>query len=98
MMYFDSRLAYESELIDKWVEKEMHNVKGQALRKLSSIAAHFNSEVATILAYSWFDCLPDAEKIAEQLDLNKMDLLAIQEDLEEFKEEFLKDLENVQNS
>jgi hypothetical protein len=82
--------------MDMRLEKEMHNVKGQALKKLSSIAAHFSSEISNILAYSWFDSLPDAEKIAEQLDLSKMDLLAIREDLEGFKEEFLKDLEHAQ--
>lgn len=95
MIFFDSQLAYESEIMDKWLEKEMHNVKGHALKKLSLIAAHFNSEISNILAYSWFDSLPDAEKIAEELDLSKTDLLAIREDLEGFKEEFLKDLENA---
>lgn len=90
-MYFDTQLGYESEIMDQWIEKEMHNVKGHALQKLSSIVAHFKLEISNVLAYGWFDSLPAAERLAEQMDLSKMDLLAIQEDLEGFKEEFLKD-------
>ena len=97
MMYFDTQLDYEREIMDTWIEKEMHNVKGQALRKVSSIAAHFNSEIAHILAYSWFESLPDAEKIAERLNLSKMDLLAVREDLDGFKEEFFRDQDKTLN-
>ena len=71
MMYFDSQLGYESELMDEWLEKEMHNVKGKALQKLSSIAAHFRSEVSNILAYSWFNSFHDAEKISEEWEFFK---------------------------
>jgi hypothetical protein len=91
VIFFDSQLAYEDEIMTQQIEKEMHNVKGTALRKLSLIAAHFRPEISNILVYSWFDGLPEAEKIAEHLDLNKLDLLAIQEDLKGFKEEFLRD-------
>lgn len=96
-MYMDTKLGYEREISDVRIEKEMHNMKRIALRKLSSIAAHFNLQIANILAYSWFNCLPDAVKIAEQFDLSKMDLLAIQEDLEGFTEEFMRDREENQD-
>ncbi|MGE3921268.1 MAG: hypothetical protein AB7F64_10130 [Gammaproteobacteria bacterium] len=73
MIFFDSQLAYESEIIDKWLEKEMHTQKKAALRKLSSIVAHFKIEIFN-MAYSWFNSFPNVEKIAEELDLSKMDL------------------------
>ncbi len=91
MLYFDSRLGYESELMDEWVEKEMHTQKKAALQKLSSIVAHFSSEFCNILAYGLLESLPEAKKLADFLDLIKIDFLAIQEDLKGFKKEFLKD-------
>lgn len=72
--------------MDEFIEKEIHNVKGHALQQLFLIAVHFKSEIANILAYGWFDSLSDAEKIAEQLYLGKMDLLTIQEDLKSSKQ------------
>ena len=90
-MYAYSQIEYEYEIINERIEKEMYNTKGHALRKLSSIVAHFNDEFALILAYSWFDSLPSAEKIADELDLSKLDFLAIQEDFDGFREEYLRE-------
>jgi hypothetical protein len=97
MLYFDSQLGYESELMDEWVEKEMHTQKKDTLRKLSSVVAHFSSEFSNILAYGWLESLPEAKKLADLLDLSKIDFLAIQEDLQGFKKEFLKDQECVRD-
>jgi hypothetical protein len=42
-----------------------------------------------VLAYSWFDSLNSAENLANRWDLSKLDFLAITEQLEAFKEEYL---------
>lgn len=90
-MYYDTRIEYEFEMMNELVEKEMHNVKKAALRKVSSLVAHFNDveAFAKILSYSWFDSLPDAEMIADRFQLSKLDFLAINDDFDAFKEEFL---------
>ncbi len=95
MLYFDSQLGDESELMDEWVEKEMHTQKKAAIEKLSSIVAHFSSEFSKILAYSRSESLPEAARLADLLDLSKMDFLAIQEDLKGFKREILKDQDDL---
>lgn len=51
MMYLDEQLSYERELMDQLIEKEMHAQKRLALRKLSSVVAHFRTKIS-ILAYS----------------------------------------------
>lgn len=96
-MYTYSQIEYELEMIDDMIEKEMHNTRIQALKKLSSMVAHSNSEIGNILAYAYFDSVDDAIKLADILDLGKLDLLSIQEDLEAFKEEYLKNYEEAQN-
>lgn len=97
-MYY-TRQEYEYEIMNELIEKEMHNTKGLALKKLSSLVAHSNDLEAfgNILAYSWFDSLPHANKLADQLDLCKLDFLAIQEELHAFKEEYLKCVDQFQN-
>lgn len=88
-MEIDTRIEYEYSLMMEHIEKEMHNTRDLALRKVSSVIAHFTSDIALMLAYSWFDSLPSAERIANELDLGKLDFLAIQQDFEGFKEEYL---------
>lgn len=88
-MEFDTRIEYEYSMMMDQIEKEMHNTKESAICKVNSVAAHFKNDIALMLAYSWFDSLPSAERIANELDLGKLDFLAIQEDLEGFKEEYL---------
>lgn len=100
MIYFDTINEYE--LMNDLIEKEMHKVRDNALRKVSSIFAHPQKlfsikDFALTLAYGYFDSYKPSEKITETLDLSKLDFLAIQEDLEAFKEEYLKDLELAQN-
>jgi hypothetical protein len=94
---YDNRINidYENEI----VEKEMHKVRIEALRKVSSVFAHqeYVEEFALSLAYSWFDSEWYAEKIARDLDLYKEDFLAIQENFDAFKECYLKDLEYAVN-
>lgn len=97
-MYYDTIIEFEYEIMMDIIEKEMHIRKAQALKDLSSVVHSKNPEsFANILAYSWFDSLPDAEKIAEELNLGKLDFLAIQGDLDVFKEEYLINHQEAQN-
>lgn len=98
-MYAYSQIEYEYELMNDLIEKEMHKVREKTLEKLSSVVAHpkILNDLALTLAYGYFDSYAPSEKITETLDLSKLDFLAIQEDLEAFKEEYLKDLELAQN-
>jgi hypothetical protein len=79
--------------IDDWMEKEMDQVKRKALIKLSRYLVQDaqTSKFAEILSYSWWDSIPAAEKIADSLDLCKLDFLAIDENLEFFKDEYMKE-------
>lgn len=96
-MYFDTQLEYECEMMNEMIEKEMQRTKEQALKTIQSIA-HFETELFTkVLAYAWMDSQPDAIKLADKLDLSKLDFLAVTEEFEEFKEEYLKNYEEAQN-
>ncbi len=45
------------------------------------------------ISYGYFEGFAPAETLAESLDLGKLEFLAVIEDLEAFKIEYLKDLE-----
>jgi len=67
---------------------------------LSSLFAHSKTlikEFSLTLAYGYFDSHEPSEIIANQLDLDKLDFLAIQEDFDAFKKEYLKNYEEAQN-
>lgn len=96
-MYFDTRIEYEYEMMNEMIENEMYNTRQRALSKLSSMIAHFTDEWALMIAYCYFDSISSAEKIADKLDLCKSDFLAIQEEFDAFKEEYLKNYEEAQN-
>lgn len=99
-MYFDTRIEFEYEMMNEMIESEMRKVKNKALIKISSLFAHSKiliKEFSFTLAYGYFDSYEPAENIANQLDLGKLDFLAIQEDFEAFKEEYLKNYEEAQN-
>lgn len=84
--------------LNDFIEKEMHNVRKFALRKLASVVAPSHvASFASVVAYSWFDSQLDAEKIANDLDLCKLDFLAIQEEFEAFKEEYLAEQQYAEN-
>lgn len=94
-MYLDNRIDYDN--MNEMIENEMYNTRKKAIVKLSSVAAHFTNDWALMIAYCYFDSIASAEKIADQLHLCKLDFLAIQEDLQGFKEEYLRDYEEAQN-
>ncbi len=96
-MYFDSNIEYEDAIMNEMIEKEMYAQKRRSTYSISKLGSHFLGEQAIVLANDWFDSLFTAEKIAESLNLGKLDFLAILEDFDGFKEEYLRDRELYQD-
>lgn len=91
---------YKMQIMDEDIENEMHKIRVETLIRLSSIFVHPQipiEEFALTLAYGYFESLPSAEKITDGLDLCKLDYLAVMQEFEAFKEEYLKYNEVVQN-
>ena len=100
-MYYDIYVEYQEEQMNEFIENEMQRVKGSALKTISSIA-HFktkpsNESFINMFVYCWQESLPDAEKIANELDLSKLDFLALMGDFEAFKECYLENSVEAQN-
>lgn len=101
-MYAYTRIEYENECMNEMIESEMHKVRDNAIGKVSSFFAHPKNEFSIkqfslTLAYGYFDSYTPAENIAASLDLGKLDFLAIMDDLDAFKDEYLKNYEEAQN-
>jgi hypothetical protein len=96
-MYFDTQLEHDYEVMKDMIEKEMHKTKEQALTNLSRVV-HFEIEsFSRVLSYSYIEENEDAIKLACKLNLGKLEFLAILEDVDGFKEEYLRDIELAQN-
>jgi hypothetical protein len=90
----------ECEMMDDFMEREMHKVRDSVLEKLSSIFVHgtyLNQDIALTLAYGYFDSHQPSINIADTMNFGKFEFLAIMEDLDAFKEEYLKNYEEAQN-
>ena len=100
-IFFDTRIESEDEVMTTFIETEMHKVEDKVLRKLSSIFVHQQffsiKDFALMLAYSFYEDHKPAVKITNSLDLSKLDFLAVMEDFDGFKEEYLKDIGLAQN-
>ena len=105
-MFYDtySDQMNDDTYMNQMIEKEMYKSREIALRKVSSILAHdskldlkFKENLALTLAYCYFDSVSAAETISDKLDLCKLDFLAIQEEFEAFKKEYLREYELAQN-
>ena len=101
-MYFDTQIEHNYEIMNEMIESEMHKIRANAVDKVSSILAHPQKlfsikDFAMTLAYGYFDSYAPSENIANSLDLSKLDFLAIQEDFDAFKQEYLKNYEEAQN-
>ena len=99
-MYFDTIVEYEREFMDNLIDSEMHNQIDQAHRLLGSMIVHPSISIkdfAMTLAYAWMDSQTSAETIANELGLGKLDFIAIMEDFDAYKEEWLKNYELAQN-
>jgi|ERR1700722_18334224 len=85
----ESILHYEAEQaeIENYLEKEMHDLKNQALDKLKSIV-HFEylKEFSIILSFGCYQEMPEAEKIAKDMRLTQSEIIALNDNLEIFKE------------
>jgi hypothetical protein len=76
-------------MMNQLVENEMQRVKKQALKTISSLVHSESHLVANMMGFAYFESQADAIKLADKLGLSKLDFLAINEDFEGFKEEYL---------
>jgi hypothetical protein len=100
-MYAYSRLEYEAQLMSEWIEKEMQRIKKQTLKTISS-SAHFNLKISSdqftqLFIYCWQESLPVAEKLADDLNLCKLDFFALMDDVDAFKEEYMENYNGPQH-
>lgn len=99
-MYAYSRIEYEMNVLDEMIDSEMHKVKEQVLRKLNSHFVHPSDLImkfAHTLAFGYWESNEHATILADELGLCKLDFLAIAEDFEGFKEEYLRNYEQAEN-
>lgn len=99
-MYAYSRIEYEMNVLDEMIEREMHKTKDTALRTLSKSFVHppfLIMKFAHTLAFGYWESNEHATILADELGLCKLDFLAIAEDFEGFREEYLKNYEEAQN-
>jgi hypothetical protein len=99
-MYKYTDLEYEMQMMDEMIESEMYKVKGLIQDKFNSYFAHFanlTEDLLLTIAYGYWGSYQHAEKVADQLNLGKLEFLAIAEDFDGFKEEYLKHYEEAQN-
>jgi hypothetical protein len=89
---------FDPDIYDYEVEKEMHNYKKNALRKLSVIVhPNYAESFGKILHYAVYENVSDAQKIADDLNLGPIDFMALVENRKEFEELLIKDLQYAQN-
>lgn len=81
---YDAKMAF--------IKKEMD----EAVNKVSQLAlvSHHLEHFITIFAEAFFDEIPSAKTLAENLDLSKMDFYALLGDTERYAVEKLKLIEN----
>lgn len=96
-MYEYSIIEYEYQIMDEMIQKEMQRTRDSALRSLSSVVHFQTLNFTRVLAYAWFDSQPDAIKLSDDLNLSKLDFLAVNDDFEGFKEEYLSNQRQAEN-
>ena len=90
-MYHDY-YNYKRIAMDEYYENEMQRHKDFAIEAISNIA-HFKNKqecFLRVLAYSYFEEHEDAIKLARDMNLSKLEFLAVVEDFDGFKELYLK--------
>lgn len=86
--------------MDEFIDSEMHKVRDQTISRLSSIIVHPAISIKAVLltiSYGYFESYGHAETLAQQLNLGKIEFLAVAEDFDAFKEEYLREMELAQN-
>lgn len=96
-MYAYSREEYIDQVMDDIIENEMQNVRKNCFKNLSEVLPFETLKLTRIILYAWSESHADAIFLTEKLNLGKLEFLAVVEDFDEFKKEYLKDLENAQN-
>lgn len=100
MIYFDTQIEYEYQAMNEFIENEMHKLREKVVGKLSTLFAHpnfFQEDVILTLAYGYFDSYEPSTRLANTLNLGKLDFLSVMNDFDAFKEEYLKNYEEAQN-
>lgn len=97
-MYFDTQFEYQYQIRQEMIEKEMHNHKTEAVRAMSSVIVQqfktlYIESFIQNLAYCYMDNVPEAETLADQLNLNKLHFLAVLGREKQFEDEFIKEME-----
>jgi hypothetical protein len=96
-MYNDTYFELNESRLKDFYENEMQRTKENALRSLSKVV-HFEIEsISRVLAYSFFEENEDAIKLADKLNLCRLDFLACIDDIEGFREIYYRDLKLAQN-
>ena len=88
----------ELQLLNLEIEKEMQNVRLEALDKFRTIALHpeFLEDIALSICYGYMEDYEPSKNIIDILDLSKMEICSLVNDIEGFKEFYTQDLEREQ--
>lgn len=93
-MYFDDEMTKE-DITDQLIREEMHKTRERVVEVLVSCKMHvlYCEEIALMIAQGFFESFDPATKLAQELNLSKLDLLAVLEDFESFRDEFIQEVE-----
>jgi hypothetical protein len=88
---------YHISQMDEYLEREMQRHRKCALKSISYVMqvkpTESNESFILMFVYAWQENLPAAINLAEQVNLCKLDFLALAEDFDGFKETYLKESE-----
>lgn len=81
----------KEEMENIYIEKEMQEYRQRALDKFSSIVPHpdFTVRVAVSICYGYRDSIAESEDIIKKLDLDDMEICAIEGNFDTFKELYI---------
>lgn len=85
-------------LKETYIEEMMNEYRKEALRKISTVAAHqVVEDIAMLIAHSFFNAEEEkcAARLADHLDLDKIDFLAILRDEEGFEQLLMEERERL---
>jgi hypothetical protein len=81
--------------MDEYLLEKMEDQREEALTALSKIFPNYCDELSDALAYSYVNGLASAERIANSLNLCPLDFYAILGDYKDYRDEFVRDLDNT---
>jgi hypothetical protein len=80
--------------MDEYIRNEMEDRKEKALKRLLSILQK-EENIVQLLVEGYLEDLPSAITIAEEYGFESMDFFAIDGQYESFRDEFMKEIENL---